>query len=145
MGNGTDAIELALRSLGIGAGDVVITTSNTAVATVAAIELAGASPLLVDVDDETLTISPRCIEQALGQNSGKRIRAIIPVHLYGQPANMEAIMKIAAQHDLRVIEDCAQAHGAMIGDRKVGTFGDAAALVFIRQKISPRSETAARS
>jgi dTDP-4-amino-4,6-dideoxygalactose transaminase len=134
VGNGTDALELALRSLGIGAGDVVITTSNTAVATVAAIELAGAAPLLVDVDDETLTISPRCVEQALSEDSGKRARAIIPVHLYGQPANMEAILKIAAQHDLRVIEDCAQAHGAMIGDRKVGTFGDAAAFSFYPTK-----------
>ncbi|MGZ4986091.1 MAG: DegT/DnrJ/EryC1/StrS family aminotransferase, partial [Chthoniobacterales bacterium] len=134
VGNGTDALELALRSLGIGAGDTVITTSNTAVATVAAIELSGASALLVDVDETTLTISPLVIAEALAQNSKRHVRAIIPVHLYGQPADMPAIMKLAAQHGLGVIEDCAQAHGAMIGERKVGTFGDSGAFSFYPTK-----------
>lgn len=132
VGNGTDAIELALRALGIARGDIVITTSNTAVATVAAIELAGATPLLVDVDETTLTISPQQLETALTENNG--IRAIIPVHLYGQPADMAAIMRLARQHDLKVIEDCAQAQGAMIGPQKVGTFGDVATFSFYPTK-----------
>ncbi len=134
VGNGTDAIELALRALGIGIGDVVITTSNTAVATVAAIELAGASPLLVDVDDKTLTISPQHLQEALARHREKRLRAIIPVHLYGQPADLPAIMSLAAEHGLHVIEDCAQAHGAAIDGRKVGVFGDAAAFSFYPTK-----------
>jgi dTDP-4-amino-4,6-dideoxygalactose transaminase len=131
VGNGTDALELALRALGIGSGDVVITTSNTAVATVAAIELAGATPLLVEVDDETLTISPRALELALATTPAA---AVIPVHLYGRPADMPQIMRIAEQHQLRVIEDCAQAHGATIDGRQVGTWGDAAAFSFYPTK-----------
>jgi dTDP-4-amino-4,6-dideoxygalactose transaminase len=131
VGNGTDALELALRALGIGSGDVVITTSNTAVATVAAIELAGATPLLVDVDDETLTLSPSALEQAL---TTTRAAAVIPVHLYGQPADMPAICAVAAKHQLCVIEDCAQAHGATIQQRQVGTWGDAAAFSFYPTK-----------
>ncbi|MDQ6940329.1 MAG: aminotransferase class V-fold PLP-dependent enzyme, partial [Verrucomicrobiota bacterium] len=113
VGNGTDAIELALRALGIGPGDTVITTSNTAVATVAAIELAGAMPLLVDVDETTLTISTQKLEAVLKKSAERQIKALIPVHLYGQPANMPEIMRLARRYDLKVIEDCAQAHGAM--------------------------------
>jgi len=131
VGNGTDAIELALRALGLGAGDTVITTSNTAVATVAAIELAGASPLLVDVDEETLTLSPERLEEALATH---RAAAVIPVHLYGHPADMPRIMEIARRYGLRVIEDCAQAHGAAIAGQQVGTFGDAAAFSFYPTK-----------
>ncbi len=134
VGNGTDALELALRALGVGAGDFVITTSNTAVATVAAIELAGALPLLVDVDEDTLTLSPKRLQEALAQDGSGRIKAIMPVHLYGQPADMPAIMSIAASHGLRVIEDCAQAHGAEIDGRKVGTFGEVAAFSFYPTK-----------
>lgn len=134
VGNGTDALELALRALQIGPGDSVITTANTAVATVAAIELAGASALLVDVDERTLTLSPARLEEALEQNRAAKIKAIIPVHLYGQPADMPAILALAQQHGLRVLEDCAQAHGAMIGERKVGTFGEAAAFSFYPTK-----------
>jgi len=134
VGNGTDAIELALRALAIGPGDTVITTSNTAVATVAAIELAGASPLLVDVDEETLTLSPARLTEAIAAHGERRIRALIPVHLYGHPADMVAILEIAAAAGLSVIEDCAQAHGATIGGRKVGTFGDAAAFSFYPTK-----------
>ncbi len=134
VGNGTDAIELALRALNIGPGDVVITTANTAVATVAAIELAGASALLVDVDPSTLTLSPERLEEALAQDTDQRVKAIIPVHLYGQPADMPAIVALAQRHNVRVIEDCAQAHGAMIGDRKTGTWGDAAAFSFYPTK-----------
>lgn len=134
VGNGTDALELALRALEIGSGDIVITTSNTAVATVAAIELSGASALLVDVDERTLTLSPQRLEEALAQNKHQRLKAIIPVHLYGQPADMAAILSIAQKQGLRVIEDCAQAHGATIGGRKVGTWGDAAAFSFYPTK-----------
>ncbi len=133
-GNGTDALELALRALNIGAGDTVVTTSNTAVATVAAIELTGAAALLVDVDNATLTISPRRLREALEQDSERRIKAIIPVHLYGQPADMRAIMALAAEHGVHVIEDCAQAHGAMLDNRKAGTFGVASAFSFYPTK-----------
>ncbi len=134
VGNGTDALELALRALEIGESDTVVTTSNTAVATVAAIELSGASALLVDVDERTLTLSPARLEEALTQNRAAKIKAIVPVHLYGQPADMPAILALALEHGLRVIEDCAQAHGATIGDRKVGTWGDAAAFSFYPTK-----------
>ncbi|MGI9087867.1 MAG: DegT/DnrJ/EryC1/StrS family aminotransferase [Chthoniobacterales bacterium] len=134
VGNGTDALALALRALGIGTGDLVLTTANTAVATVAAIELAGALPLLVDVNEMTLTISPERLEEALAGADRPRMKAIIPVHLYGQPADMPAILAIARKHNLRVIEDCAQAHGATIGNRRVGTFGDAAAFSFYPTK-----------
>lgn len=134
VGNGTDAIELALRALDIGRGDVVITTSNTAVATVAAIELAGASPLLVDVDEETLTISLPALEEAISQHREGRLRGIIPVHFYGRPADLPTILSLGAKHGLRVIEDCAQAHGAMIDGKNVGTLGDASAFSFYPTK-----------
>lgn len=132
-GNGTDAIELALRALKIGVGDTVITAANTAVATVAAIEIAGASPLLVDVD-ETLTLSPAALADALARNTSRKIKAVIPVHLYGQPADMPAIMSIATASALDVIEDCAQAHGASINGRKVGIWGEISAFSFYPTK-----------
>ena len=134
VGNGTDAIELALRALGVRAGDTVITTSNTAVATVAAIELTGASALLVDVDEATLTLSPTRLEEALATDSNGRIKAIIPVHLYGHPADMVSLQRIASAHRLAIVEDCAQAHGATIAERKVGTWGDMAAFSFYPTK-----------
>ena len=134
VGNGTDALELALRAFGVGAGDVVITTSNTAVATVAAIELTGASALLVDVDERTLTMSPQGLAEALAQSRSSDIKAVIPVHLYGWPADMSEIVPLASQHGIRVIEDCAQAHGARLGGRAVGTWGDAAAFSFYPTK-----------
>jgi dTDP-4-amino-4,6-dideoxygalactose transaminase len=135
VGNGTDALHLALRACRIGEGDVVLTVSHTAVATVAAIELAGASPLLVDIDPETLTISPHAIESAVGSYHGAgKIKAIIAVHLYGQPARMDAIRRIAKRCDLKVIEDCAQAHGATFKGRKTGTLGDIAAFSFYPTK-----------
>ena len=134
VGNGTDAIELALRALGIGAGDTVITTSNTAVATVAAVELTGASALLVDVDESTLTLSPTRVEEALATHRNGRIKAIIPVHLYGHPADIVALQRIASTHGIAIVEDCAQAHGATVADRKVGTWGDAAAFSFYPTK-----------
>lgn len=133
-GNGTDAIELALRALGIGPGDIVITAANTAVASVAAIELAGAAPLLVDVDEATLTLAPEHLTRAIAQRGKRAPKAVLPVHLYGQPADMPAIASLANEHGLKVIEDCAQAHGALIGDRKTGTWGDAAAFSFYPTK-----------
>ena len=134
VANGTDALHLALKAIGIGPGDAVITATNSAVATVAAIELAGARAILCDVEDESLTLSPRDVERVLANNAGAKVRAIVPVHLYGRPAEMPALLEIARGHGLKVIEDCAQAHGAEIGARKVGTFGDAAAFSFYPTK-----------
>src|SRR4030095_14643543 len=109
VASGTDALHLALRAVGIGPGDVVITVSHTAVATVAAIELAGATPVLVDVDPVTFTMDPNRLEDTIKARypGGKgRLKGIIPVHLYGHPADMPAIMEIARRHDMYVIEDC---------------------------------------
>jgi dTDP-4-amino-4,6-dideoxygalactose transaminase len=134
VASGTDALHLALRAVGVGAGDVVITVAHTAVATVAAIEMAGASPL-VDIDPATFMISPGAVESAIKNYRDRlRIKAVLPVHLYGRPADMRAICDIARRHDLKVIEDCAQAHGAAIGGLKVGVFGDAAAFSFYPTK-----------
>ena len=133
-GNGTDAIELALRAVGIGRGDIVVTVSNTAVATVAAIELAGASALLVEVDERTLTISPEHLDRALSSDKGRGIKAVVIVHLYGQPADLLVISEICRKHDVLLIEDCAQAHGASVDGRLVGTWGCAAAFSFYPTK-----------
>ncbi|HWK45413.1 MAG TPA: DegT/DnrJ/EryC1/StrS family aminotransferase [Stellaceae bacterium] len=122
--NGTDALVLALRGLGIGRGDRVATVSHTAVATVAAIELAGAEPVLVDIDPATYTLDPASLARTLAALPG--IRAVIPVHLYGHPADLPAILELARAHDLKVIEDCSQSHGAMLDGRMTGGFGDVA-------------------
>lgn len=135
VANGTDAVELALRALGIGPGDGVYTVSHTAVATVAAIERTGAIPILLDIDPATYTLDPEPLEAALVSGvSGVRPRAVVPVHLYGHPANMQAILGVARRAGLLIVEDCAQAHGAAIGGRLVGTFGDAAAFSFYPTK-----------
>ncbi len=134
VGNGTDAIELILRGLGIGPGDAVVTVAHTAVATVTAIDLVGARPLLVDVDPVDFTMDPGHLERTLAAWSGPPVRAIIPVHLYGRPADMDAILGIAARHGIPVIEDCAQAHGATFGGRNVGTLGVAASFSFYPTK-----------
>lgn len=135
VANGTDALVLALRACGIGAGDAVITVSHTAVATVAAIELAGAEPLLVDIDPVTFTICPQAVEDAIKSYRGKaKLKAIIAVHLYGHPAEMAAIQGLARRFDLRVIEDCAQAHGAKLAERRIGSIGDIAAFSFYPTK-----------
>ena len=134
VANGTDALNIALRCT-VEPGDRVITVAHTAVATVTAIELAGGMPLLVDIDPESYTIDPRAIEETIKSYRGEgEIRAIVPVHLYGHPADMDAISEIARRYELIVIEDCAQAHGAMIRDLKVGTFGDLAAFSFYPTK-----------
>ncbi|MDQ3009393.1 MAG: DegT/DnrJ/EryC1/StrS family aminotransferase [Acidobacteriota bacterium] len=139
VANGTDALVLALRACGIGAGDVVTTVSHTAVATVAAIELAGAAPLLVDIDPATFTINPQAVEDAINSYQGSaKIKAIIAVHLYGHPAELSAIADLAHRFNLRMVEDCAQAHGAQfkigIGEKLAGTCGDIAAFSFYPTK-----------
>src|ERR1035437_1104365 len=123
VASGTDAVELALRGLEVGPGDAVYTASNTAVATVAAIERAGATPVLVDVDLETGTMDPNSRAAALagGSAQGARPAAVVAVHLYGQPAPMDEILSIARAAGLRVVEDCAQAHGARLGERLAGS------------------------
>lgn len=130
VASGTDAVLLALRACGVGPGDEVITVSHTAVATVAAIELSGAIPRLVDVEPDTLNMDPDRLRAAVTGNT----KAVVPVHLYGGVARMDEILTIAQEHGLAVIEDCAQAHGARHGDRIAGTIGDAAAFSFYPTK-----------
>lgn len=134
VANGTDALVLALRALGIGEGDTVLTVSHTAVATVAAIELAGAEPLLVDIEADTFTLDPQKLAETIRLNPQRRFKAVIPVHLYGQPADMTSIVEIARRHSLHIIEDCAQSHGAALDGRTTGTFGDAATFSFYPTK-----------
>lgn len=134
VGSGTEALHVALRACGIGPGDAVITVSHTAVATVAAIELAGAIPLLVDVAPLSYTLDPNRVEAAIQANPSLRIKALIPVHLYGHPADMPTIMSVAERFNLKVIEDCAQSHGASIDGRKTGTWGHLAAFSFYPTK-----------
>jgi dTDP-4-amino-4,6-dideoxygalactose transaminase len=139
VASGTDALELALRGLEIGSGDLVFTVSHTAVATVAAIERCGATPVLIDIDPRTLTISPDRLEQtakALSQTPrfAERLKAVIPVHLYGHPADLPAILEVARKYGMAVIEDCAQAHGAKLHNRMVGSWGDVGAFSFYPTK-----------
>jgi dTDP-4-amino-4,6-dideoxygalactose transaminase len=130
VGSGTEALHLALAACGIGEGDEVITVAHTAVATIAAIELAGAVPVLVDIEPDYFTLDPEQLEATITS----RTKAIVPVHIYGQPADLEAITSIAKRHDLRVIEDCAQAHGATYRERRVGSWGDIACFSFYPTK-----------
>src|SRR5438874_1033417 len=126
VGNGTDALWLALLALGIGPGDEVITVPNTFFATVEAIIYCRAQPVFVDVDENTFTMDPAELEKSLTA----RTKAIIPVHLFGQPADMDPILEFARAHGLFVIEDAAQAHGAEYKGRKAGTLGDAGCFSF---------------
>jgi dTDP-4-amino-4,6-dideoxygalactose transaminase len=126
VGNGLDALHLILRGYGIGEGDEVIVPSNTYIATWLAVTYAGATPIPVEPDERTYNIDPEKIEAAITP----RTKAIIPVHLYGQPADMDPIMKIAAQHNLKVIEDNAQAQGARYKGRRTGSLGHAAGTSF---------------
>jgi dTDP-4-amino-4,6-dideoxygalactose transaminase len=130
VASGTDALMLALKAAGLKPGDEVITVSHSAVATVAAIEQAGLVPVFADIDDVSRCIDPDMIEALISTST----KAIVPVHIYGQPCDMAAIMRIADRHGLKVIEDCAQAHGAIIGNKKAGTFGHAAAFSFYPTK-----------
>ena len=126
VGNGTDALYLTLRALGIGAGDEVITVAHTFIATSEAISMTGATPIFIDVLDDTMLMDPALIEAAITP----RTKALIPVHLYGQSCDMDAIMEIARKHDLKVVEDAAQAHGGRWRGQRVGSIGDAATFSF---------------
>ncbi|HSE06656.1 MAG TPA: DegT/DnrJ/EryC1/StrS family aminotransferase [Methylomirabilota bacterium] len=130
VGNGTDALHLALRALEIGPGDEVITAANTFVATVGAIVQAGARPVLVDVRPDTLLMDASALETARTPAT----RAVIPVHLYGRLADMEPIVAWCARHRVTLLEDAAQAHGATRGGRRAGAFGDAAGFSFYPAK-----------
>ena len=126
VGNGLDALMLALKALGIGGGDEVIVPSNTYIATALAVTYVGATPILVEPDIRTFNINPTLIEEKITAKT----KAIMPVHLYGQACDMDPIMDIAKKHNLYVVEDCAQAHGAKYKGKVVGTFGDVAGFSF---------------
>src|SRR5438046_5088220 len=126
VGNGTDALWLSLLALGIGAGDEVITTPMTFMATAEAISFCGAKPVFVDIDERTYTLDPRLLERAIGPKT----KAIIPVHLFGQTADVDPILEIARRHGLKVIEDACQAHGAEYKGRKAGSLGIAGCFSF---------------
>lgn len=124
--SGTDALWLALSGLGVGPGDEVITAANTFIATAEAISFCGAKPVFVDIDEQTYNLDPALVEAAITTKT----KAIIPVHLYGQMADMDPIMQIAKEHDLLVIEDASQAHGAQYKGRPAGSIGDAGCFSF---------------
>lgn len=126
VGNGLDALMLSLKALGIKAGDEVIVPSNTYIATALAVTYVGAKPVFVEPDIRTFNIDPEKIEDAITEKT----KAIMPVHLYGQPCEMDPIMEIAKKYHLYVVEDCAQAHGATYKEKKIGSFGDAAGFSF---------------
>jgi dTDP-4-amino-4,6-dideoxygalactose transaminase len=128
--SGTDALHLALRAAGIGEGDEVITSAFTFIATAEAIRYVGARPVFVDIDPATFNLCPEAVERAV---TG-RTRAIMPVHLFGQPCDMAALQAIADRHDLKIIEDCAQSFGAAIAGRQTGSFGLAAGFSFFPSK-----------
>ena len=126
VASGTDALFLSLKSLGIGAGDEVIAPANTFIATVLAISYSGASPVLIDVDPETYNIDLKKLEEKITSKT----KAIVPVHLYGRPVNMDALGAIANKYNLNIVEDACQAHGAAWKDKKVGSFGDLGCFSF---------------
>jgi dTDP-4-amino-4,6-dideoxygalactose transaminase len=126
VSNGTDALRLALLACGVGAGDEVITVPHTFIATTEAISMVGAKVRFVDVEPESFSMNPELLDAAITS----RTRAIVPVHLYGRPANMDAILRIANKNNLKVIADAAQAHGAIYRGQKIGTLGDAVCFSF---------------
>ncbi len=126
VGNGLDALMLALKALGVGDGDEVIVPANTYIATALAVSYVGATPVLVDADVNTFNIDASKIEEAITPKT----KTIMPVHLYGQPCDMDPIMEIAKKHNLFVVEDCAQAHGARYKGKLIGSFGDASGFSF---------------
>jgi dTDP-4-amino-4,6-dideoxygalactose transaminase len=146
VGHGTDALFISLKCLGIGPGDEVFVPANSFIATSEAVTMTGARVAFVDIDPRTYNMDPNHLEYLLkrkmekreGSHSPKpgsaRPKAIVPVHLYGQPADMDPIMELAKKNDLRVVEDCAQAHGAAYKGRKIGTIGDAACFSFFPGK-----------
>jgi dTDP-4-amino-4,6-dideoxygalactose transaminase len=126
VASGLDALQLALRAVGVGPGDEVITAANTFIASALAITHAGATPVLVDVREDDFNLDPQAVERAITP----RTKAILPVHLYGQPARMDEIMDIARRHGLKVVEDACQAHGARYGRDRAGAIGDAGCFSF---------------
>ncbi|MDI1319407.1 MAG: DegT/DnrJ/EryC1/StrS family aminotransferase [bacterium] len=134
VGNGTDAIELALLAAGIGPGDKVVTVANTVTATVAAIVATGAKPVFVDVEPGTMLLDVAALEAMLAKLRDPKIKAVVPVHLYGLAADMPRLMEVAVRHNLFVMEDCAQAHGSLVGGKKAGTWGQLASFSFYPTK-----------
>lgn len=134
VGNGTDAIELMLRALGIGPGDKVVVPAFVPSAVAAGVERSGATVLLADVEEDTLTLCPRALDRLLGSPEGQGVRAALAVHLYGHPADWAALQKVAARHGIELLEDCAQAHGAAWHGRNAGTLGRLAAFSFYPTK-----------
>lgn len=130
VNSGTDALVIGLRSLGIGPGDEVITSPFTFFATAESISMVGAHPVFVDIESDSFNLDPRRVEDAITE----RTRAILPVHLFGWPAPMDAILEIAERHDLLVLEDCAQSFGALVGQRRTGSLGHAGAFSFFPSK-----------
>ena len=130
VASGTDALHLALIAEGIGEGDEVITTAFTFIATAEAIRYVGAIPVFVDIDPKTFNISPTAIEQAITSKT----KAVMPVHIFGQPADMDSIKQICDQHQLKLIEDCAQSFGAVINGKQTGSIGHAAGYSFFPSK-----------
>lgn len=134
VANGTDAIELALRAVGVRPGDGVVVPANTVSATLAAVVSAGARPVFCDVDPRTLCLGAERLAKLLASPRGAGVTAVVPVHLYGHPCAIGEIVALAGLRGLRVVEDCAQAHGAVWEKRKVGAWGDAAAFSFYPTK-----------
>ena len=130
VASGTDALQIALQALGVGAGDEVVTVANAGVPPVAAIRESGARPVFVDVDPSTRNLDPAKLEESLSE----RTRAVLAVHLYGYPADVESILEVVRPRRIKLLEDCAQAHGALYRGRKVGSLGDAAAFSFYPTK-----------
>src|SRR5512143_883255 len=130
VASGTDALHLSVRALGIGPGDEVITTPFTFFATVEAIMYVGAKPVFADIEPDTMNIDPASVEKLIT----KKTKAIMPVHIFGHPADMEKLMPLASANNLKVIEDCAQSFGSSLHGRKTGSFGDAACFSFYPSK-----------
>jgi dTDP-4-amino-4,6-dideoxygalactose transaminase len=130
LNSGTDALKIALQALSIGPGDEVVTTPFTFVATAEAVSAVGATPVFADIDSDSFNIDPAAMLRAITP----RTKAVIPVHLFGHPARMADIMPVAQRHGLRVVEDCAQAFGAQVGEHRVGVLGDAGAFSFFPTK-----------
>lgn len=139
VANGTDAIEIALRAIGVVNGDLVATVSHTAVATASAIERLGAVPVYVDINPDRYTMCPKSLQTTIdaaasGSYGNRRIKGIVPVHLYGQCADMHAIIQIAEKYNIPIIEDCSQAHGATLNGKKAGSMGIAGTFSFYPTK-----------
>jgi dTDP-4-amino-4,6-dideoxygalactose transaminase len=135
VGNGTDALFVALKTLGVGPGDEVIVPANTFIATSEAVTLTGARVAFVDIDPKTYNMDPNKLEECIRTRNSQpgtrnRLRAVIPVHLYGQPADMDPILEVARKYNLKVVEDAAQAHGAEYKGRPIGSIGDMACFSF---------------